>query len=549
MKKSKCIFSFFTFIFLFGNVSFSYCTEEHDLNNLVLKLSRTQEDTAKVDILIKLANLTSWSDRQSSEQYAREALELSQEIHYKKGLAYSKYQLARLFQDYEFDLSESLVMESLEYAKEFNDSILIAMVYNVLGNLNFNLDQEEDAFYHYNKSLGIYLRHEKDSLAATIYSNLAVVQDELAGNKGSMDYYLKAIELNKKVNNYLGIAIIYSNMGSNLIEYNKLNEAYDYLQKCLKIIEEHNLVRLYPYLYNNLSSYYEKTGNYEESIKCGKKALLYSRGQSSRFQEMGALIGLKSVYYLMSDLETAYFYSEQINMVKDTINKHNRLKELDLLELRFKFAEEQKAQELKSARIEASYYKKELTYVYLLLGSGLLIITLIFLYIAQRNRTHRKNLEQKTTLLEKEKLKKDLEYKSKELTTNVMYLLKKNEFISEISDKLKKSSFESTERYEDTINRIISELDKSISTDNWEDFEVRFQEVHVGFYNKLSKDFPALTPNELRLCAFLKLNMTSKEIAEITFQSLISLKSARYRLRKKLGLDREENLIAFLIKY
>jgi len=139
MKKSKCIFSFFTFIFLFGNVSFSYCTEEHDLNNLVLKFSRTQEDTSKVDILIKLANLTSWSDRQSSEQYAREALELSQEIHYKKGLAYSKYQLARLFQDYEFDLSESLVMESLEYAKEFNDSILIAMVYNVLGNLNFNL--------------------------------------------------------------------------------------------------------------------------------------------------------------------------------------------------------------------------------------------------------------------------------------------------------------------------------------------------------------------------------------------------------------------------
>jgi len=151
-------------------------------------------------------------------------------------------------------------------------------------------------------------------------------------------------------------------------------------------------------------------------------------------------------------------------------------------------------------------------------------------------------------LLEKEKLLKDLEFKNMELTTNVLYLLKKNEFISGISTKLKNINFDVTDKYENTIDRIISELDKSISNDNWEGFEVRFQEVHVGFYNHLSKDFPALTPNELRLCAFLRLNMTSKEIAEITFQSTESIRTARYRLRKKLNLEHEDNLIAFLTK-
>jgi len=176
------------------------------------------------------------------------------------------------------------------------------------------------------------------------------------------------------------------------------------------------------------------------------------------------------------------------------------------------------------------------------------IFTLVFLFVTQRSRIRRKTLEQKNTLLEKEKLSKDLEFKNKELTTNVLYLLKKNEFISGISKKLKTINFDSFDKDENTIGQIISELDKSISNDNWEDFEVRFQEVHVGFYNHLSKEFPTLTPNELRLCAFLRLNMTSKEIAEITFQSIDSIRTARYRLRKKLNLEREDNLVAFLTK-
>ena len=83
---------------------------------------------------------------------------------------------------------------------------------------------------------------------------------------------------------------------------------------------------------------------------------------------------------------------------------------------------------------------------------------------------------------------------------------------------------------------------------SWEEFEVRFQEVYTGYYTKLNTKFPDLTPNELRLCAFFRLNMTTKEIAAITYQSTNSIVVARYRLRKKLGLEKEENLVGFLSK-
>ena len=84
---------------------------------------------------------------------------------------------------------------------------------------------------------------------------------------------------------------------------------------------------------------------------------------------------------------------------------------------------------------------------------------------------------------------------------------------------------------------------------SWEEFEVRFQEVYTGFYKNLRERYPDLTNNEVRLCAFFKLNMTTKEIAAITYQSLNSIKVARYRLRKKLDISKEENMTAFLSQF
>jgi len=140
---------------------------------------------------------------------------------------------------------------------------------------------------------------------------------------------------------------------------------------------------------------------------------------------------------------------------------------------------------------------------------------------------------------------KELEFKNKELTTNVMYLLKKNEFISEISNKLRDVDCNTDIVQPKIIVDIISELDKNTSNEVWTEFETRFQEIYGDFYKRLNEKFPDLTPNDLKLSAFLKLNMSSKEISAITYQSTETLKTARHRLRKKLGLSREDNLVAF----
>ena len=141
------------------------------------------------------------------------------------------------------------------------------------------------------------------------------------------------------------------------------------------------------------------------------------------------------------------------------------------------------------------------------------------------------------------------DFKNKELTTNVMYLLKKNEFIESISAKLKNSKQFFKPENRAFVDSISKELESSLSKDAWEEFEVRFQQVHSEFYKKLTNKYPDLSPNDLKLCAFLRLNMSTKDIASITYQSYNTLSTARYRLRKKLNLDDHANLITFLNQF
>ena len=95
-------------------------------------------------------------------------------------------------------------------------------------------------------------------------------------------------------------------------------------------------------------------------------------------------------------------------------------------------------------------------------------------------------------------------------------------------------------------DEVIMSIDQEKANNLWKEFEMRYMEVHKDFHQKLTANYPQLTANERKLCAFMVLNMSTKDISSITYQSEHSIKIARYRLRKKLGLGKNENLTAFL---
>ncbi|WP_027137592.1 helix-turn-helix and ligand-binding sensor domain-containing protein [Gaetbulibacter saemankumensis] len=153
--------------------------------------------------------------------------------------------------------------------------------------------------------------------------------------------------------------------------------------------------------------------------------------------------------------------------------------------------------------------------------------------------------EKKLVQVKNKSLKNEVTLKSKQLANTAMALVKKNESLLDIkSDIVKnKSSFQSAMVYRKLIKRI----DDSIGhEDEWELFEYNFNQVHEEFFKQLKSQFPKLTHKDLKICAYIKMNLLSKEIAPLMNISIRGLETHRYRLKKKLDLENDQSLGDFL---
>ena len=155
-----------------------------------------------------------------------------------------------------------------------------------------------------------------------------------------------------------------------------------------------------------------------------------------------------------------------------------------------------------------------------------------------------KDLENKQQKMyfENEKLVQDIESKNRELAISTMSIIKKNEFLNIIKDEL------SSGTANDHVQKVIKIIDKNINNeDDWKFFEEAFNNADKDFMKKLKNNHPDLTSNDLRLCAYLRLNLTSKEIAPLLNISPKSVEVKRYRLRKKMNLPHEDSLTDYIL--
>ena len=152
--------------------------------------------------------------------------------------------------------------------------------------------------------------------------------------------------------------------------------------------------------------------------------------------------------------------------------------------------------------------------------------------------------EQELMKVRNQQLEQDFESKNRELAVSTMNLIKKNELLSMIKDDLKKTS-EGNER---SVKSVISTINKNINEDDtWDMFKEAFNNADKDFLKKVKKEHPLLTPNDLRLCAYLRLNLSSKEIAPLLNISVRSVEIKRYRLRKKMELSHELGLVEYIL--
>jgi ligand-binding sensor domain-containing protein/DNA-binding CsgD family transcriptional regulator len=151
--------------------------------------------------------------------------------------------------------------------------------------------------------------------------------------------------------------------------------------------------------------------------------------------------------------------------------------------------------------------------------------------------------------LKNEKLLIEMRHKDMELANSTMHIIQKNKFLNKIkNDAHELISQLQLESNRQKLKQIVKRIDKDIRSDQqWKVFDQYFEEVHQDFTKRIKEKHPALTPNDLRLCSYLRMNISTKEISPLMNISVRGVEISRYRLRKKLNLDREANLTEYIM--
>ncbi|TGN29203.1 tetratricopeptide repeat protein [Empedobacter tilapiae] len=398
-----------------------------------------------------------------------------------------------------------------------NESKRLQFKLNILNNTaGVFLKKEEfnKALKYYELAQELNVKAKDEKLEASLLNNMGICYLENQEYVTSIFVLNKALEIRKKLDDQRGIAQCYNNLGKAYGLQKKYKESKYYLEEALKI--GHNV------------------GNTE--------SILYS------------LFSLKRLYEELNDYENAFKTLDEYTTLNKKVYNEESVKKMAQLELNYKLDKQKTIYSENIKRQEAE--KKRTKLIYYSIGSCLflfLILAILWIYL---QKTKIKNisllkeklqLEHKNISLEKDFLKDELEFKNREITAKIMYLFKKNELINSIAERLVELKKKVMPENKKEIQEMIVEMRLKKDDEIWTEFETYFTKVNPDFYTKLNELCPNLTPNEKKLCAFLRLKMTTKEIATITYQSTNSINVSRFRLRKKLNIKGEDiNLINFL---
>lgn len=514
------------------------------LKNLILT---TKVDSIKVYSNVYISKEFFKTDVIVSLEYGKKALEIAEKSNKPKLLSYALFNLGvGFFQQGLLELSIPYFFRYLEISKEMNDNKAIAYALVNIGSIHLQMSQLEEASDYFNQALEkfekIYDNSQKPGKEAiSIFNNLGVIARQRQQSDIAIEYYQKGISLARQTPGFkTELANLLNNLGNLYLDLGETKSSKKYLEEALELRVQNNDQTGLIKSYLSVAKFHKSQNNDEAALDnlyfalqlADKVGVISSKAES---QEM-----LFETYRERQMPDSALKYHILYRDLNEIINKESALKEMKRLEVSSHFRESQKL-------LEVEIKRKETFYLLVGLILGLIILVLGLLYFLTYNRGRRQKLEKENILLnsknielEKANLESELEFKKKELATNIIYQVQNNEVIHNIIQKLQTIRDSNSGVNSEWVNEILKDLKKTQSKSVWDEFELRFQQVHNGFYKNLNEINPGLSTNERRLCAFLKLNMTTKEISSITGQSNRSIEVARTRLRKKLNLTNSD---------
>ncbi len=541
MQKKVALVVFVLTIALKGFSIHSYDLVHLDTLLNELQNAQTLEDS--IDVYFKLSSHYVNYDIKKAEKYANQVLQKSLLIKYDKGEANGYYAIARIFHNSHYDISFKMIQKALEIYQNLNDSINIAKSLNMISIIKSNIGELESALEYSNQVMEISLKIGDSTLYAMVLNNIGTYYNINNEDSIALSYFLKAAQVNLATGHKRFLSINYGNLCFIMMTKNNLPQAYEYYRKSLLLKIEINDRDGMSWLYEMYAHLMEADMKYDSAKYYLHKSLQICHEFNNMKREEVTLQSLQKFYDHSQNIDSAYYWLIKLNALRDSIYDNEKTKNIILYEISLKHKQEQEMNQLIH---QTKVFKMALVITLLVL----VVLGTVLIIIVLNLRSKRFKNEKHKTIKEKENLESELMSKNQEMTTYVMNLVNNNQLAGQVIEKLSSHLDEFSTQNRKYIQEIIKELSSNLNTDIWKEFEMRFNTVHPDFHHKLLTDFPDLTPNELKLSAFLRMNMSSKEISQITYQSVQSIEKARSRLRKKLNLTNTEiSIMCFLAKY
>ncbi|MEO9890975.1 tetratricopeptide repeat protein [Aurantibacter sp.] len=478
------------------------------------------------------------------------------------------------------DSSAVLHYEWEDYLRYGSDQNIIGKNYFDMGNYPKAMEMYQAALKTMD-TIAIKTYHKADT-----FVNIGTLHHIQENYGQAMRYFEKAMEVYQQTDDHLYQANTYIDIGNAHEAKKEFALAIQNYHQALELGEKYDFPIIQQRAYGAIGLIHKEKGEYRQTISFLKKALSIEGADVSQINKVSYLSNLGYTYTLTNDFNTAFKHFNTSIRLADSIKVGNELQEslyyrgllhekagnqeeaikdfkrsrvikdslftiakttqINKLQILYDTERKEAAIALQQEEINTLNEKaKNDTLTKGLYAGGMASALALFgLSVFGYRQRIKKNRSEREK--QEEIYKQEIAHKKKELTSQTLHLVQKNTFIQELTQHLENVE-NSPDKFKTEFRRIVMLLKKENASDkDWEVFKTYFSEVHNDFDQKLKTLSADISEKEIRLAAFLRMNLTTKEIAATMNVLPDSILKSKYRLKKKLGIDKEIDLTTFL---
>lgn len=471
-------------------------------------------------------------------------------------------------QQNDFTKALNYYLKARDYFDTKRDFKNLATSYNGLGILYFEMGDYENCIANFNNAFDIYNKTGDIRGKGIFYANMGNVYNIKNDYKKAKIYQYKALNTFSSLKDTVSTVscmINISNIDSNLKNF---DSSFSMLNDAFKLAEQIHNARLKERILFNIALIYDGKKDFVNARKYLEQDLLLSRSINYASGELDVIQKLSEIAKKESNYKEYAELTQSFYKLKDSIYGSEVKQKIEELKWANEFEKTELEKNLLRSMYEVEKERGNYLTVSVILTAIAALLGLGFVWLLYRNnrktlqiskfeneRLHEKvviehiNLEREQAENEILKLKSskqelELESKNREITSMSIQLIAKNKLMSEISDALDNSK-KSKSSIEADLKSIL--FQNQNQEKDWEQFKEIFVKIHPRFFEKIAISYPQLSATDVRICAYIRIRMSPNAVAGLLNISLQSLHTSRYRIRKKLNLEADQNLDDFII--